>query len=200
MMRRGRRSTPHSTEHELLDACARPHCLVCDLSRAASRRYLAGVLGSGINDPQLRSDWRRRGGLCGRHWGVLRTLDAPALPAAILAQDLLRSYLEGGRPAADCPACEEEAGAEARYLAALDRLAPARLEPVLAEGRGFLCLSHLARLRGAPLRRTFEQRLSGLLEELETFQHKQDYRFRDEPAGAERDSWLRAIRALKGDV
>lgn len=43
------------------------------------------MIDGGINDPEVRADWRGRGGLCGRHWR--------ALPKGELAA-LLRGWLE----------------------------------------------------------------------------------------------------------
>ena len=40
--------------------------------------------------------------------------------------------------------------------------------------------------------------LDNLLDELDEFIRKQDYRFADEKIGAEGDSWMRAIRMIAG--
>ena len=37
-----------------------------------------------------------------------------------------------------------------------------------------------------------------LLGELDEFIRKQDYRFREEPIGSERDSWIRAVALVSG--
>lgn len=192
--------TEHSTEFELLEALQGPRCAVCEGVRAAGAHYVSGVIREGVNDPAVRRDWRRRGGLCARHWRVFRSQESPPLPAAIVTQDLLSSYLEDGAPPLDCPACAVEAVAEGRYLAALERLDRGRLRAALRRGRGFLCVHHLERLREGSTRALFRDRLETLLAELEEFRRKQDYRFADEAPGSERDSWLRAVRALGGDV
>lgn len=190
-----------STEFALLETCAKPVCLVCACARASSRSYLAGVLKDGVNDPTLRADWRRRGGLCERHWTVLRSLESPALPSTILTTDLLRTYLQNGQPdPVDCPACAAERKAERSYREALETLPLERLAPALEQGRAFLCLTHLRAVRDEERRALFRARLEALLDELSEFERKQDYRFRDEPVGAERDSWIRAIRALGGEA
>jgi len=188
----------------------------------ASRAYLRGVLGDGVNDVQLRADWRRRGGLCPRHWRVWRSLESPALSSTVLLRDLLGSAIEGAPPAAArgpwpgprrrpvgadpeagaarCPACGLEAQAERRYLDALARLPPAKLEGALAGGRGFACVRHLAALPDGPVRARLGARLSDLVADLDTFLRLSDHRHAGEPMGAAGDAWLRAIRALGGDV
>lgn len=177
----------------------------------------------------MRADWRRRGGLCPRHWRVWRSLEAPALSSAVLLRDLLehemRERLSGapagardGRrgllralaartaPAAGeatrvrCRACEIERRAERRYLHALGRSSPAQLEGALARGRGFVCVEHAAALPDGPGRALLTARLEALLGDLDTFLRRSDHRFAHEPMGEVGDAWLRAIRAVGGDV
>jgi len=71
---------------------------------------------------------------------------------------------------------------------------------------GGLCLPHLrVALAGAPAeaRRFLEaaesDKLAGLREELSDLIRKNDYRFREEPWGPERDAWIRAARKLAGE-
>ena len=198
--RSSRAGSIHSTEFELLEALERPVCAVCDRTRQAGERYVAGVVREGVNDPETRDAWRRRGGLCARHWRTFRSQESSPLPAAIVAEDLIAAYLEAGSPDLDCPACEIEAIAERRYLEALERLDAERLEGALEGGRGFVCLHHLERLGAGEVHERFRQRLQDVLADLAAFRRKQDYRFANEPAGPERDAWLRAMRVLGGDV
>ncbi len=190
----------HSTEFELLEALDRPVCAVCDRARRAGDRYISGVVREGVNDPGTRDSWRRRGGLCARHWRAFRSQESSPLPATIVSEDLIASYLETGSPGLDCPACEIEAIAERRYLEALGRLESERVEKALEHGRGFLCLHHLEGLSDGPVHERFRERLRDVLSDLAAFRRKQDYRFAGEPAGPERDAWLRAMRVLGGDV
>jgi len=190
-----------SSEFDVLEALKKPVCAVCHLSDESAVSYLKGVISDGVNAPPVRDDWRRRGGLCPRHWRAFRWLENPTLPAAIFSEDLLESYLEGGVPAASaCPACEVEARAATRFLVTLRRVDAARVAEELRTGRGFLCLKHLAELPENDLATLFRNRLRGIIEELREFQRKHDYRFAGEGVGPERDSWLRAIRALGGEV
>lgn len=191
----------HSTEFELLERLAAPRCAVCDLAAESARDYLAGVMADGVNDGEVRGDWRRRGGLCPRHWRVWRNLETPPLSSAIMTQDLLGSYLASGRPAKlECPACEVETGAARRYLQALRKLPAKEVLGALEQGRGFLCLRHLDKLPEGPLKEAFHRRLERVVAELAEFVRKSDYRFAQAPKGEAGDSWLRAIRALGGEV
>ncbi len=205
---------------------------MCLAAAAAARTYLRGVLGDGVNDVDVRADWRRRGGLCPRHWRVWRSLEAPALSSAVLLRDLLETELRrqlGGdaAPAADgpqgflralagrprprtpspdertavrCRACEIERAAERRYLHALQRVPASDLEGTLARGRGFVCVAHVATLPEGAGRALLTARLEALLTDLDTFLRRSDHRFAHEPMGESGDAWLRAIRAVGGDV
>jgi hypothetical protein len=204
---------------------------VCLASAQAARIYLRGVLGDGVNDVDVRTDWRRRGGLCPRHWRVWRSLEAPALSSAVLLRDLLEHEMDqrlgGGAPAPNrrqgflrslggsarsretsnderrvvrCRACEIERTAERRYLHALQRVKTKDLEEALARGRGFVCVAHVATLPEGGGREMLTARLEALLVDLDTFLRRSDHRFTHEPMGEAGDAWLRAIRAVGGDV
>ena len=192
----------HSSEHELVDALGAPACAVCTLAAGTARAHLKGVLQEGVNDVRLRDDWRRRGGICARHWRVWRGLDSPSLSSSILARDLLGHALESGATMGEvrCRACEVEEKATLRYLDVLGRLPPARLASALEGGRGFACLRHLGALRPGPRRDLLRDRLAAVVDDLDTFVRLSDHRFAGEPKGDSGDAWLRAIRALGGEV
>ncbi|MBW6454748.1 MAG: hypothetical protein K0A98_02595, partial [Trueperaceae bacterium] len=138
-----------------------------------------------------------------------RRLDGDGPPAPAGRWGLLRA-LGGGTPARDpaavepsavrCPACEIERVAERRYLHALQRTPVADLEGALAGGRGFVCVAHVATLPEGPGRALLTARLEALLVDLDTFLRRSDHRFTHEPMGDAGDAWLRAIRAVGGDV
>ena len=190
----------HLSEYELIEALRQPFCPICELSRRAARNYLAGVIEGGVNDPAVREDWRRRGGLCPRHWRTARELESPAFSLAIISEDLLRSRLQGSFAEPDCPACAVEREAEERYLDSLRNLPLEKVREALEGGRGFVCIRHRSRIPAGGLSRLLDRRLEQILEDLAEFQRKYDYRYTNEPMGPEGDAWLRAIRALGGDV
>lgn len=99
-----------------------------------------------------------------------------------------------------CLACEIERKAERRYLHALQRVPQGELEGVLAAGRGFICVPHVDALPEGPRRALMTARLEALLVDLDVFLRRSDHRFTHEPMGEAGDAWLRAIRAVGGDV
>lgn len=188
-------------QQALLELLQRPVCAVCARADAVARRSLEGVLRDGVNDVDLRDDWRRRGGLCAEHWRLWRQLDSPPLSTAILAEDLLRTYLRAGRPGpVRCAGCDARASAEATALQALRRLPSARLDAALESGPGFLCLTHLEALPAGALRDRFDARLVTIAEHLAEQVRTSDHRFAAERAGPHADAWLRALRVFGADV
>lgn len=105
-----------------------------------------------------------------------------------------------------CPACHAEAEGVERYgltlLAHLD-------QPELADAyapAGGLCLPHLRTVLGladdAQAYTVQAWQLAiyrGLYGELAEFIRKHDHRFNQEPFGAEKDAWTRAVAALAGE-
>lgn len=185
----------------LLEALRRPVCAVCDRGAAAGHGYLRGVLADGVNDVRLRDAWRRHGAFCAAHWRAWRDLESPPLPTAILLHDLLGAHLDAPPARPSCPACAVAERARRHALHALARFRGADLDAAFAgDACGFLCLEHLRALPAGPVRERFAARLRDLRAELEEAIRKADYRFAHEPAGAEGDGWLRAIRVFGGDV
>ena len=107
---------------------------------------------------------------------------------------------EAAVDAVRCLACEIERKAERRYLHALQRVPQGELEGVLAAGRGFICVTHVDALPEGPRRALLTARLEALLADLDVFLRRSDHRFSHEPMGEAGDAWLRAIRAVGGDV
>ncbi len=155
----------------------------------------------GVNDIGVRNDWRRRGGLCTRHWSTWRHLESPPLSTAILTDDLLSTYLEGNAPpAVRCPACEIAEQAERRCLNALRTLPLRPLDDALAQGPGMICLRHLEALPGGRVRERFAARLEQLVDDLREQIRTSDHRYTHERRGPHADAWLRALRVFGAEV
>lgn len=109
-------------------------------------------------------------------------------------------------PSVPCPACKVGDETASRFANVLLQDLQKEEIRTLLEQAGGLCLPHLRltlSIRGAVeskrLLLAVERRAwSALQLELKEFIRKNDYRFRTEPKGSERDSWLRAMDALVG--
>ncbi len=109
-------------------------------------------------------------------------------------------------PLALCPACQRGADTAARFANVLLQDIHQESVRVALEQAGGLCLPHLrltlttrGSVEAKHLLLAVERRAwASLRIELQEFIRKNDYRFRDEPQGSERDSWLRALDALVG--
>lgn len=116
-------------------------------------------------------------------------------------------YQKSLTPRRNCPVCDYAHGQEGLYLdVLLERLVGENGLLAAYEASDGLCLPHF---RQALTRNATETALQELLRaqhaiwqrlkaDLDEFIRKNDYRFRDEPWGEERDAWLRAWVALVG--
>jgi hypothetical protein len=212
-----------ATAFEVREAVRESGCAVCRLTLRSVARLLRAIAYEQVNDVSLRERLRKRGGFCTLHahqWlrearsvlgtaliyrdvlsAALRELESPSANGQ--RGRLLRGLLGPGSAAADveCPACQAQAEAEARYLEALlallasDQDCVAELE--VSDG---LCRRHtLAAARsGRPgadhLLVRSREIVTELIEQLDEVIRKEDYRFRHEPRSeAERTAPARAI-------
>jgi len=207
----------HMTYHDVSEALAQSGCCICRLAGYAVRRYLASLLWESVNDPAVREKLRAARGFCREHSWQVQSMGSP-LGIAILWRDLLtQEVVELQRPVAElrrrrpapqreCPACAQRDEAEGRFLETLlEHLEAGGLRGEYTDSSG-LCLPHLERaVRSAPpqarrfLVEAESEKLNRLLSELSETIRKNDYRFRDEPWGADSDAWVRATGKLKGE-
>ncbi len=192
-------------------------CPICLLSARSVERDLRSFFSEFVNDPAARTRFRKSRGFCPHHTPLLAEL-GDALAVAILYADLAERTQERwqaesrGRFAfgkrqetlAPCPGCAAFAEAERRYTQAL----AAGLERTevweALEGENGFCVAHTEQViamakpdEAMRLRERETRRLALLQAELEEIIRKNDYRFRGEAWGAERDAWLRALDKLR---
>jgi hypothetical protein len=120
----------------------------------------------------------------------------------------VRAALQALKPVKPCPACEQRLNTTRLVLAVMiDSLEKREdVAAALAASDG-LCLPHLAAVLEqtqharvyATLLGSFRQRLEELNGDLGEFIRKNDYRFRDESMGRERDAGRRAIAKITGE-
>jgi len=110
-------------------------------------------------------------------------------------------------PSQRCPACQQMLELEGLLLETL--VDYVHDEPLMAayEQSGGLCLPHVQLLMSSTSSNTARDRLGEiqaghwqrLLEELDLFIEKHDYRRADDSMGRERNSWQRAVQLVSGD-
>ncbi len=194
-------------------------CPVCTLTDRSVERQVRAFFAEFVNDPAARVRFRQSRGFCVHHTPLLAEL-GDALAVAILYADLAGRTQErwqtertrrlpfgrqaGNSPLALCPACAAAADAERRYTQALAAgLERAEVWASVEAGSG-LCVAHAEAVMAAArpaaatrLRELERHRLALLQAELEELIRKNDYRFRGEAWGTERDAWLRALNKLR---
>ncbi|MDD3926375.1 MAG: DUF6062 family protein [bacterium] len=222
----GRKSEEDNLYHELLEllqeGCG---CLLCTLEERYARKYLEMMLYEMVNDIDTRKELTLSRGCCRHHAHLLAGM-GDGLGAAIIYSDQVELFLQfidreaeaGQRGAAkgistrwndhpECPVCLREREAGERFARALlNGLKKTEMRNAFAGGTG-LCVSHFLRTmesvkdRGTRDFLFTAQRtiLQSLLADLDEFKRKNDYRFRHEPFGREKDAWKRAISMLTGD-
>jgi len=131
-------------------------CPVCDRTTQAMGEWFDNLLDESANDRPLRKRLDEDSGLCAGHTRRLCAMpDRDGLGAAVLFRRRLELVLEslerGKAPRLNtgrCAACDEESGAESRYLGLVaDFLDDDGMRAAIVASGG-LCLGHLAALMG----------------------------------------------------
>ncbi len=195
-------------------------CALCQLVEKSVLTALSFFFDEFVNDHAIRVNIRKSRGFCPEHTQTLRQR-GDALAIAILYSDLLDQTLAQwkekppsrprfalGRnapnsPQAPCPACAVAEEATTRYVNALAQGLESLETRTALEAAPSLCVAHVERVltqakphAGKFLLELERGRLEALYAELEEAIRKNDYRFRHEEWGAEKDAWLRALTRL----
>lgn len=217
---------PTATLEDLARITAQtPGCPICRYGRQAGRAFLEGLLYESVNDFGLRQQLVQSLGFCAYHSREMLRFPGARLGAAILEQAMLkealrriqtqtparRSLLRGRRASAapasnhdGCPVCRHEREAEQRAVEELVADWNGAWAEAL-ENAGGLCYNHLHQAiqlspnkAAASQLKALHQRLwQALIDHLDEFIRKHDYRFRDEAiSDAEAEAIRRAIHVL----
>jgi hypothetical protein len=214
----------HLPYYDVLDALKRAReCPLCELESEGLRRYVDTLLYEGVTDPGIRAELVRSKGYCACHVDVLLSF-RNGLGTAILYGDQVRTFIgllialgsASLRAASgevlryaqhlECPLCRLQRENRARHVATLvDGLHHDEMRDALQSCPG-LCVPHfLLAVRTTRdesvlrfLVETELKRSRELLQDLETFCRKHDYRYHHEGFGKEADSWVRAVRMIAG--
>jgi len=76
----------------------KPGCPLCHLLREQDQKYLDSIFWEMVNDPELRTQLIRDGGLCADHLHLVFEERPSVLGIAILFKDLLIHHLQGELP------------------------------------------------------------------------------------------------------
>ena len=201
-------------------------CPVCRFAHASGQRYLEGIIYDSVNDVGLRQELERGLGFCGRHSRAMLDIAGARLGAAILEQAMLREALRrlehrsfarrglinrraeaAPMPGDRCPVCAQEQAAARRALE--DLLAHWHDDWAEAlENSGGLCYNHLHQALALASDPAVRDQLKGihqrlwrqLVDQLDAFIRKHDYRFRGEAIlDEESRAIVRAMAALTGE-
>jgi hypothetical protein len=215
----------HMSYFDVLEALQKAKvCALCELEARGMRRHLDNLLYENVNDVGVRGDLARSRGYCRRHAHMLLGF-ADGLGTAILYQAQVRLFLEflkglDSLPAklrrkkppkswnqeALCPACVIQSQSRHGYLGTLlEWLGDPEMRKAFDASPG-LCVPHLLLVLGQARDAASREYLvaahigkySVLANELAEFVRKQDYRFRSEGFGKEKDSWQRAVNMMVG--
>ena len=201
---------------DLLDDLRHPGCPMCRAAARVGRQYLNSLMVSDINDPRVREQIGRSGGLCREH--VLLAVEEAAgrsdrLGMALLSELLLEiaanrlrkakvaalrpRFLRPSQRERLCPACTAEAVITDGYADILvDSPGVEVMSLFEREDRG-LCLPHavnaLARARNPSEVTLFADAWSRparrMRKQLKDLIRKHAYNHRHEAPGVEADSW-----------
>lgn len=194
-------------------------CPLCRVAHKADREYIWHFYDEQSNNMEAIEEVQRAYGFCAEHVEMLRRIDMEdmktTLSISVLFADTFAGIVEqlqalspdASFEPTQCPACasrDEYLRRNAAYL--LDMIATSRGYRTTFESSPGLCFPHfhltwgLARTRSDREVLLSAQRTAAesLLQELREHVRKHDDRYRHEPKGPERDSWLRAIQLTTG--
>jgi hypothetical protein len=205
--------------HDLVSACGQPGCPACRVVQDGVLRYIDAIFYEQVNDIPLRKKLRDARGLCNDHaWIAADVLKGNALGLAIVYNDVIDTVLDeiaaqstrrrvAVKITGKCPACEQHEELSYHVIAVMAQyIKDPELSGVFKNSSG-LCLFHLKaileKLNDIEARELLlniqKERWESLRAELLVFIRKNDYRFRSEGFGEERDSWRRAVWAIAGN-
>jgi Family of unknown function (DUF6062) len=214
-----RHSPPSAVTSWLRQGLRNDICPLCRVAHKADRQYIWHFYDERSNDMGAVDEVRHAYGFCAEHIEMFRRIDVEnmqtTLSISVLFADTFMGIVEqlgtlspnSRFQPEQCPACADRdhyLHRNAMYLLDMLATSPGYLESF--ERSPGLCFPHFA--LAWEVARTREDRellLSvqrqasrSLLDELREHVRKHDDKFRHEPKGAERDSWLRAICLTAG--
>jgi hypothetical protein len=194
LLRKNKIAEKHIEFFALLDACKLQGCPICHLLSKAARRQITELLYEEVNDPYVKDQLRNSLGFCYSH-ALMLLQSGDSFGIALIYRDLIkhiydklkdrnRKYLISVQ---ECPICDSDKESTKNHInTLLLHINDQKLQGEFERSSG-LCLQHLRmtleRSNGNVREYLFtihEQKLSRLLDDLNEFIRKQDYRFQNE--------------------
>jgi hypothetical protein len=205
--------------HDLLNLLKSDHCPVCSIISRSLRHYTATVFAEQATDGVFRTHMQERLGYCRKHCVYVEEIiprEVHGLGVAIVYDDILSGIKETLRreplqpipQQKNCSLCELEEELQSYAIQLLaDYCNDDDFRRAYSASSG-VCFPHLLMLceqlndsAVEYLLADHNKKLSVLLNQLEEFQRKNNYRFRHEPmTAAEKTSWKRAVTFVVGDM
>jgi Family of unknown function (DUF6062) len=194
-------------------------CPLCRVAHKADREYIWHFFDEGSDQGESIDAVRQACGFCAEHIEMLRRIEIDGMKSTLaistmfadtfagIVDDLESLNARSEFHREPCPACanrDEQLHTNARYF--LDELATTAIRRETFERSPGLCFDHFELVWDTAettedrelILRVQRNAARSLLDELGEHVRKHDHKFRDEPKGAERDSWLRAIYLTAG--
>jgi hypothetical protein len=194
-------------------------CPLCRVAHKADREYIWHFFDEGADSGDAIDQVRAACGFCAEHIEMLRRLEMEGMRSTLAISTMFADTLDGivadlealtpdqQFAPAPCPACAnrgERVRANAGYLLAELATSPGHRETF--ESSPGLCFPHFELVWRETRTRAERQLIldvqrratRSLLDEVSEHVRKHDDKYRHEPKGSERDSWLRAIHLTAG--
>ncbi len=204
------------TYYRIMDFTKNECCPICSLVNYQTKQAMDGFLYESVNDPAIRKELSKSGGLCNYHSDMLCRMGDP-LAHAIIYSDLICDVIQQlSKPfghtynKGDCYFCKEAIKGEEIYENAfLTYFEEAEFSEHYRQN-GVLCARHLFAILSLGTKNGgYSERVANeikdatvekykkLIGQLEEIRRKNDYRFSEEPwSEGAKDSWQRAVNII----
>lgn len=200
----------------LADSTRENGCPVCRLIEKSEHKIIWTLLYEHVNDPYVRKIINEGNGFCSYHsWKIVSIAQNDpllgGLGPAIIIEDLLKMYImdikNNKHAGVNCYICDELNKAEDSYISsfAIKINKTDLLKRYKDNDYSILCDRHFNEILNlVPMSMRDElknlqlMKLRKLLENIESYISKQDYRYANTIKEEEARSWIQAVEAMKG--
>jgi|GEM_PF-412010 hypothetical protein len=200
----------------LVDAINKGGCPICKSIEESENRNIWILLYEHVNDPYVRERINRGNGFCSYHFQKIINIaqNDPLLGGlgpAIIVEDLLNKYVKNiktdNQLETECYMCSELEKIENSYLSSfISKLTSTDIlnhyennsQSILCYQHFITIFSHVPESVAQKLKEIQLKKLEKLLNEVQSYIAKHDYRHADKIKETEAKSWIKAIETIKG--